>query len=213
MPSKMKGDKRLPFGLPGVNKAEEGLERQLSLDLLFLQLSERERPRGFRHVVPGVERRPRRERRAPEDHRDRRVDVMIDIRGNFFYTRTVPCQLWFFDRQGEGRGTARPGADARRAQHFPQGLALGLRFLAGAAEEHRRHRLALSRPEATVPGASGKLSGRSATQTAKAATGRFRRFEEALGKLVDLMALREALEREKTRWPSRGQNSPAPARR
>jgi type I restriction enzyme M protein len=26
------------------------------------------------------------------------VDVMISIRGNFFYTRTVPCELWFFDR-------------------------------------------------------------------------------------------------------------------
>lgn len=26
------------------------------------------------------------------------VDVMIDVRGNFFHTRTVPCQLWFFDR-------------------------------------------------------------------------------------------------------------------
>jgi type I restriction enzyme M protein len=29
------------------------------------------------------------------------VDVMVDIRGNFFYTRTVPCQLWFFDRSKE----------------------------------------------------------------------------------------------------------------
>jgi hypothetical protein len=29
------------------------------------------------------------------------VDVMIDIRGNFFYTRTVPCQLWFFERAKE----------------------------------------------------------------------------------------------------------------
>ena len=26
---------------------------------------------------------------------------MIDIRSNFFYTRTVPCQLWFFDRAKE----------------------------------------------------------------------------------------------------------------
>jgi type I restriction enzyme M protein len=26
------------------------------------------------------------------------VDVMISIRSNFFYTRTVPCELWFFDR-------------------------------------------------------------------------------------------------------------------
>jgi hypothetical protein len=25
------------------------------------------------------------------------VDVMISIRSNFFYTRTVPCELWFFD--------------------------------------------------------------------------------------------------------------------
>lgn len=29
------------------------------------------------------------------------VDVMMDIRGNFFYTRTVPCQLWFLDRAKE----------------------------------------------------------------------------------------------------------------
>ena len=26
------------------------------------------------------------------------VDVLISIRSNFFYTRTVPCELWFFDR-------------------------------------------------------------------------------------------------------------------
>lgn len=26
------------------------------------------------------------------------VDVMIGIRSNFFYTRTVPCELWFLDR-------------------------------------------------------------------------------------------------------------------
>jgi type I restriction-modification system DNA methylase subunit len=38
------------------------------------------------------------------------VDVMIAIRSNFFYTRTVPCELWHFDKnkpplpQGEGRG-------------------------------------------------------------------------------------------------------------
>ena len=37
------------------------------------------------------------------------VDVMIDIRGNFFYTRTVPCQLWFFDRAKE--------KDAKRRDH------------------------------------------------------------------------------------------------
>ncbi len=31
--------------------------------------------------------------RAPGD-----VDVMVSIRSNFFYTRTVPCELWHFDK-------------------------------------------------------------------------------------------------------------------
>lgn len=35
------------------------------------------------------------------------VDVMIDVRGNFFYNRTVPCQLWFFDRAKERDATRR----------------------------------------------------------------------------------------------------------
>ena len=68
----VKGDRRLPFGLPGVNKAEEGLQRQLPLDLLLLELPEREGPRRLRHVVAGLERRPRRGGGAPEDRRDRR---------------------------------------------------------------------------------------------------------------------------------------------
>jgi type I restriction enzyme M protein len=34
------------------------------------------------------------------------VDAMIAIRSNFFYTRTVPCELWFFDR---GKPSGRRG--------------------------------------------------------------------------------------------------------
>lgn len=26
------------------------------------------------------------------------VDIMISIRGNFFYTRAVPCELWFLNK-------------------------------------------------------------------------------------------------------------------
>jgi len=26
------------------------------------------------------------------------VDLLIAIRSNFFYTRTVPCELWFLNR-------------------------------------------------------------------------------------------------------------------
>ena len=68
---KIKSDPRLPFGLPGVNK-KEGLQRQLSLDLLFLQLSERDGPGRIRHVVPGIQRRQGRGQGAAEARRDRR---------------------------------------------------------------------------------------------------------------------------------------------
>ena len=40
---KVKSDPRLPFGLPGVNKTRQSLQRQLCLDKLFLQLFERKR--------------------------------------------------------------------------------------------------------------------------------------------------------------------------
>jgi type I restriction enzyme M protein len=36
------------------------------------------------------------------------VDVMIAIRSGFFYTRTVPCELWFFDRNKLAAGSPRP---------------------------------------------------------------------------------------------------------
>ncbi len=26
------------------------------------------------------------------------MEAMVDIRGNFFYTRSVPCQLWFLNK-------------------------------------------------------------------------------------------------------------------
>src|SRR5690606_5662986 len=47
------------------------------------------------------------------------VDVMVAIRGNFFYTRTVPCELWFIDKDKAslpsppGRGAGGEGAPAR----------------------------------------------------------------------------------------------------
>ena len=62
---KVKSDSRLPFGLPGVNKTEEGLQWQLPVDLLFLQLSECHRPRRFRDVVAGLECRARGARCPP----------------------------------------------------------------------------------------------------------------------------------------------------
>src|SRR5467141_2949083 len=94
---KIKGDKRLPFGLPGVNKAKKvSNANYLWLSYFYSYLNET----GRAGVVMSSQ--------ASSAGRDEAtirqklvetgaVDVMIDIRGNFFYTRTVPCQLWFFD--------------------------------------------------------------------------------------------------------------------
>ena len=98
---KVKGDKRLPFGLPGVNKSKKvSNANYLWLQYFYSYLNEN----GRAGVVMSSQASS-----AGKDEAEVRqklvetgaVDVMIDIRGNFFYTRTVPCQLWFFDRSKE----------------------------------------------------------------------------------------------------------------
>jgi type I restriction enzyme M protein len=98
---KVKGDKRLPFGLPGVNKGKKvSNANYLWMSYFYSYLNDK----GRSGVVMSSQ--------ASSAGRDEAivrqklvetgaVDVMIDIRGNFFYTRTVPCQLWFFDRAKE----------------------------------------------------------------------------------------------------------------
>jgi len=99
---KVKADKtRLPFGLPGVNKNKKvSNANYLWLSYFYSYLNEN----GRAGVVMSSQ--------ASSAGRDEAtvrqklvetgaVDVMVDIRGNFFYTRTVPCQLWFFDRSKE----------------------------------------------------------------------------------------------------------------
>ena len=98
---KVKGDKRLPFGLPGVNKTKKvSNANYLWMSYFYSYLNDR----GRAGVVMSSQ--------ASSAGRDEAavrqklvetgaVDVMIDVRGNFFYTRTVPCQLWFFDRAKE----------------------------------------------------------------------------------------------------------------
>ena len=98
---KVKGDKRLPFGLPGVNKSKKvSNANYLWLSYFYSYLNETGRA--------GVVMSSQASSAGRDEAKVRQklvetgaVDVMIDIRGNFFYTRTVPCQLWFFDRSKE----------------------------------------------------------------------------------------------------------------
>ena len=95
---KVKDDRRLPFGLPGVNKAKKVSNgNYLWISYFDSYLNEKGRA-GFvmssqassaGHGEADV-------RRKIVETGD--VDVMISIRSNFFYTRAVPCELWHFDK-------------------------------------------------------------------------------------------------------------------
>jgi type I restriction enzyme M protein len=106
---KVKGDKRLPFGLPGVNKSNKvSNANYLWMSYFYSYLNDKGRA--------GVVMSSQASSAGRDEAKVRQklvetgaVDVMIDIRGNFFYTRTVPCQLWFFDRAKE--------KDAARCDH------------------------------------------------------------------------------------------------
>jgi type I restriction enzyme M protein len=102
---KVKGDKRLPFGLPGVNKGKKvSNANYLWLSYFYSYLNENGRAgivMSSQAASAGRDEATVRQKMVETGA----VDVMIDIRGNFFYTRTVPCQLWFFDRAKERDGS------------------------------------------------------------------------------------------------------------
>jgi len=95
---RIKGDLRLPFGLPGVNKQKKvGNGNYLWISYFWSYLNEKGRA-GFvmSSQASSAGHGEKEVRRKIVETGD--VDVMISIRSNFFYTRTVPCELWHFDR-------------------------------------------------------------------------------------------------------------------
>jgi len=95
---RIKGDPRLPFGLPGVNKQKKvGNGNYLWISYFWSYLSPKGRA-GFvmSSQASSAGHGEKEVRRKIVEAGD--VDVMISIRSNFFYTRTVPCELWHFDR-------------------------------------------------------------------------------------------------------------------
>ncbi len=95
---KIEGDLRLPFGLPGVNKKKKvSNANYLWASYFYTYLNEKGRA-GFvmssQSSSAGGQEMEVRRKIIQTGH----VDVMIAIRGGFFYTRTVPCELWFYDK-------------------------------------------------------------------------------------------------------------------
>jgi len=95
---RIKGDPRLPFGLPGVNKQKKvGNGNYLWISYFWSYLSEKGRA-GFvmSSQASSAGHGEKEVRRKIVETGD--VDVIVAIRSNFFYTRSVPCELWHFDR-------------------------------------------------------------------------------------------------------------------
>lgn len=94
----IKTDRRLPFGLPGVNKDKHVSNgNYLWISYFHSYLSPKGRA-GFvmSSQASSAGHGEKEVRRKLVETGD--VDVMIAIRSNFFYTRTVPCELWHFDK-------------------------------------------------------------------------------------------------------------------
>ena len=95
---KVKTDPRLPFGLPGVNKENKvSSGNYVWISYFYSYLNETGRA-GFvmssqASSAGSGEAAVRRKLVETGD-----VEAMIAIRSNFFYTRTVPCELWFLNR-------------------------------------------------------------------------------------------------------------------
>ncbi|MCK9265352.1 type I restriction-modification system subunit M [bacterium] len=95
---KIKNDPRLPFGLPGVNKkGKVSNGNYIWISYFYSYLTEKGRA-GFvmSSQASSAGKSESKVRQKIVETGD--VDVMIAIRSNFFYTRTVPCELWFFNK-------------------------------------------------------------------------------------------------------------------
>ena len=89
---------RLPFGLPGVNKNKEvGNANYLWISYFYSYLNESGRA-GFVMASSATDSQGKdkdiREQLIQTGH----VDVIISVANNFFYTKSLPCSLWFFDK-------------------------------------------------------------------------------------------------------------------
>lgn len=89
---------RLPFGLPSVNKNKEfGNGNYLWISYFYSYLNEKGRA-GFVMAASATDSQGKdkdiREKLVATGH----VDCMVSVGNNFFYTKSLPCTLWFFDK-------------------------------------------------------------------------------------------------------------------
>lgn len=89
---------RLPFGLPSTNKNKEvGNANYLWISYFYAYLNEMGRA-GFVMASSTTDSQGKDKNIRRQLIETGHVDVVISVGNNFFYTRSLPCALWFFDR-------------------------------------------------------------------------------------------------------------------
>ena len=90
---------RLPFGLPGVNaKTKEiGNANYLWISYFYAYLNDHGRA-GFVMASSATDSANKDRDIREKLVRTGDVDVIVSVGNNFFYTLSLPCSLWFFDR-------------------------------------------------------------------------------------------------------------------
>ena len=89
---------RLPFGMPTVNKSGEvGNANYLWISYFYSYLNEKGRA-GFVMASSATDSQSKDKDIREQLVKTGGVDVMISVGNNFFYTKSLPCTLWFFDK-------------------------------------------------------------------------------------------------------------------
>ena len=94
---------RLPFGMPAVNKNKEvSNANYLWISYFYSYLNEHGRA-GFVMASSATDSQNKDKDIREKLVRTGHVDVMISVANNFFYTKSLPCSLWFFDKGKQGK--------------------------------------------------------------------------------------------------------------
>ena len=88
---------RLPFGLPAVNKNKEiSNGNYLWISYFYAYLNEKGRA-GFVMASSATDSQNKDKNIRKKLVETGYIDVMLSVGTNFFYTKSLPCSLWFFD--------------------------------------------------------------------------------------------------------------------
>src|SRR5690606_11197197 len=97
-------DKRLPFGAPLTGKGTIGNANYLWIQYFMSYLNDTGRA-GFVMASSATDAGNAEKRIREELVKTGNVDCIVSIGNNFFYTRSLPCHVWFFDKGATSRAS------------------------------------------------------------------------------------------------------------